>query len=62
MVEHGRTTESPARRPYQGLAMTDDLLADPISAYPGRCADSTLCQNIERYAGDRGFLSQNLLA
>lgn len=27
-----------------------------------RSADSAICQNIERYAGDRGFLSQNLLA
>lgn len=27
-----------------------------------RNADSAICQNIERYAGDRGFLSQNLLA
>lgn len=27
-----------------------------------RSADSAICQNIGRYAGDRGFLSQNLLA
>jgi hypothetical protein len=27
-----------------------------------RSADSAICQNIERYADDRGFLSQNLLA
>lgn len=27
-----------------------------------RSADSAICQNIERYAGDRDFLSQNLLA
>jgi hypothetical protein len=27
-----------------------------------RSADSAICQNIERYSNDRGFLSQNLLA
>ena len=27
-----------------------------------RSADSAICQNIERYADDRVFLSQNLLA
>lgn len=35
MVERGRTTESSARRAYQRLAMSDDPLADPTSAYPG---------------------------
>lgn len=35
MVERGRTSESSARRAYQRLAMTDDPLADPTSAYPG---------------------------
>lgn len=37
MVERGRTTESSARRAYQRLAVADDPLADPTSAYPGRC-------------------------
>ena len=35
MVERGRTTESSARRAYQRLAMTNDPLTDPTSAYSG---------------------------
>lgn len=35
MVERGNTTESSARRAYQRLAMINDPLADPTSAYPG---------------------------
>lgn len=35
MVERGRTTDSSARRAYQRLAMLEDPVADPTSAYPG---------------------------
>lgn len=52
MVERGRTTESSARRAYQRLAMTDDPLADPTSAYPGEMP--SLLKKAADLAGDHG--------
>ncbi|NCL75750.1 ImmA/IrrE family metallo-endopeptidase [Rhodococcus sp. YH1] len=52
MVERGRTTESSARRAYQRLAMTDDPLADPTSAYPGETP--SLLKKAAKLAGDHG--------
>lgn len=52
MVERGRTTESSARRAYQRLAMIDDPLADPTSAYPGEMP--TLLKKAAALAGDHG--------
>ncbi|MGB3763480.1 MAG: XRE family transcriptional regulator [Ornithinimicrobium sp.] len=52
MVERGRTTESSARRAYQRLAMTDDPLADPTSAYPGEMP--SLLRKAAALAGDYG--------
>lgn len=52
MVERGRTTESSARRAYQRLAMTDDPLADPTSAYPGE--KPSLLKKAADLAGDHG--------
>lgn len=52
MVERGRTTESSARRAYQRLAMTDDPLADPTSAYPGEMP--SLLKKAADLAGDIG--------
>lgn len=52
MVERGRTTESSARRAYQRLAMTDDPLAEPTSAYPGEMP--SLLKKAADLAGDHG--------
>jgi len=52
MVERGRTTESSARRAYQRLAMTNDPLADPTSAYPGEMP--SLLKKAAELAGDHG--------
>ena len=52
MVERGRTTESSARRAYQRLAMTDDPLADPTSAYPGEMP--SLLNKAANLAADHG--------
>lgn len=52
MVERGRTTESSARRAYQRLAMIDDPLADPTSAYPGEMP--SLLKKAAELAGDHG--------
>lgn len=52
MVERRRTTESSARRSYQRLAMTDDPLADPTSAYPGETP--TLLRKAAELAGAHG--------
>lgn len=52
MVERGRTTESSARRAYQRLAMVNDPLADPSSAYPGEVP--TLLRKAAELAGDYG--------
>ncbi|MFC4944731.1 XRE family transcriptional regulator [Pseudonocardia sp. GCM10023141] len=52
MVERGRTTESSARRAYQRLAMTDDPLADPTSAFPGEMP--SLLKKAADLAGDHG--------
>jgi Zn-dependent peptidase ImmA (M78 family)/DNA-binding XRE family transcriptional regulator len=52
MVERGRTTESSARRAYQRLAMIDDPLADPTSAYPGEMP--SLLKKAAALAGDHG--------
>ena len=52
MVERGRTTESSARRAYQRLAMIDDPLADPTSAYPGETP--SLLKKAAELAGDHG--------
>jgi Zn-dependent peptidase ImmA (M78 family)/transcriptional regulator with XRE-family HTH domain len=52
MVERGRTTESSARRAYQRLAMVNDPLADPSSAYPGEVP--TLLKKAAELAGDHG--------
>lgn len=52
MVERGRTTESSARRAYQRLAITDDPLADPTSAYPGEMP--SLLKKAAEMAGDHG--------
>lgn len=52
MVERGRTTESSARRAYQRLAMTDDPLADPTSAYPGEMP--SLLKKAAELASDHG--------
>lgn len=52
MVERGRTTESSARRAYQRLAVIDDPLADPTSAYPGETP--SLLKKAAELAGDHG--------
>jgi Predicted Zn peptidase len=52
MVERGRTTESSARRAYQRLAVADDPLADPTSAYPGEMP--SLLKKAADLAGDYG--------
>ncbi|MFT4127767.1 MAG: XRE family transcriptional regulator [Gordonia sp. (in: high G+C Gram-positive bacteria)] len=52
MVERGRTTESSARRAYQRLALVNDPLADPTSAYPGELP--TLLRKASELAGDHG--------
>ena len=52
MVERGRTTESSARRAYQRLAMLDDPLADPTSAYPGETP--SLLKKATELASDHG--------
>lgn len=52
MVERGRTTESSARRAYQRLAMVNDPLADPSSAYPGEVP--SLLRKAAELAGDHG--------
>ncbi|MFI2557703.1 XRE family transcriptional regulator [Nocardia farcinica] len=52
MVERGRTTESSARRAYQRLAMVDDPVADPSSAYPGEVP--TLLRKAAELAADHG--------
>ncbi|MDJ0355656.1 ImmA/IrrE family metallo-endopeptidase [Paenarthrobacter sp. PH39-S1] len=52
MVERGRTTESSARRAYQRLAMVDDPLADPTSAYSGEVP--TLLRKAAELAADHG--------
>jgi Zn-dependent peptidase ImmA (M78 family)/DNA-binding XRE family transcriptional regulator len=52
MVERRRTTESSARRAYQRLAMTDDPLADPTSAYPGEMP--SLLKKAAELAGSQG--------
>lgn len=52
MVERGRTTESSARRAYQRLAMNDDPLADPTSAYPGEMP--SLLKKAVDLAGEHG--------
>lgn len=52
MVERGRTTESSARRAYQRLAVADDPLADPTSAYPGEMP--SLLKKAAQLAGDHG--------
>lgn len=52
MVERGRTTESSARRAYQRLALTDDPLADPTSAYPGEMP--SLLRKATELAGNHG--------
>lgn len=52
MVERGRTTESSARRAYQRLALLDDPLADPTSAYPGELP--SLLKKAADLAADHG--------
>lgn len=52
MVERGRTTESSARRAYQRLAMINDPLADPSSAYPGEVP--ALLKAAAELAGEHG--------
>lgn len=52
MVERGRTTESSARRAYQRLAMVDDPLTDPTSAYLGEIP--ALLKKAAELAGDYG--------
>jgi Zn-dependent peptidase ImmA (M78 family)/transcriptional regulator with XRE-family HTH domain len=52
MVERGRTTESSARRAYQKLAVVNDPLADPTSAYPGEMP--TLLKKAADLSGDHG--------
>lgn len=52
MVERGRTSESSARRAYQRLAMINDPLADPSSAYPGEVP--TLLKSAAELAGEHG--------
>ncbi|MGB3763310.1 MAG: XRE family transcriptional regulator [Ornithinimicrobium sp.] len=52
MSERGLTTESSARRAYQRLAITDDPLADPTTAYPGEMP--SLLKKAAALAGDHG--------
>ncbi|GAA4796269.1 ImmA/IrrE family metallo-endopeptidase [Corynebacterium canis] len=52
MVERGRTTDSSARRAYQRLAMVNDPLADPSSAYPGEVP--SLLRKAAELTGDHG--------
>lgn len=52
MVERGRTTESSARRAYQRLATTNDVAADPTTAYPGEVP--TLLMKAAELAAEQG--------